>query len=164
MNRKLICLAIVLCLPLIFMGCTIKIGSYTINNLTVTKKKPYNFYYTNNLAKNLTLESSIKIDLLDTNFYKEKELSKEDIELVKNFAKALKKQNFIDKPKELPEKPAYKLFFTFSKEKFIINVYNEKYISVYPWDGIYPMDYIDMEGIQPIYNIFGLCKYLIPRQ
>jgi hypothetical protein len=163
LNKKLLCIIILLFVPVIFMGCTIKIGSYTVNNLTVTKKKSNNFYYTNNLAKYLTLDSSTKIKLLDTNFYKEKELSEEDIVIVKNFTKALKKPNFIEKPKELPEKPAYKLFFTFSKEKYVVNVYDEKYISVYPWDGTYSMDYIDMEGIQPLYNIYGLCKYLIPR-
>lgn len=163
LNKKLLYIIILLLVPVIFMGCTIKIGSYTVNNLTVTKKKDNNFYYTNNLAKHLTLDSSTKIKLLDTNFYKEKELSEEDIVIVKNFTKALKKPNFIEKPKELPEKPAYKLFFTFSKEKYVVNIYNEKYISVYPWDGTYSMDYIDMEGIQPLYNIYGLCKYLIPR-
>jgi hypothetical protein len=146
------------------MGCTFKIGSYTINNLTVTKKKPNNFYYTNNLTKNLTLESSIKIKLLDTNFFKEKDLLGDDITTVKKFTEALKKPNFIERPKDLPEKPVYKLFFTFSKEKFVVNVYNERYLSVYPWDGTYSMDYIDMAGIQPLYNIYGLCKYLIPRQ
>jgi hypothetical protein len=157
-------MVILILLPVIFVGCTFKIGSYTINNFNVTKKKPNNFYYTNNLAKNLTLESSFKINLLDTNFYKEKELSKEDIDTVKKFTKALKKPNFIEKPKDLPEKPAYKLFFTFSKEKYVVNVYDEKYLSVQPWDGNYSMDYIDMEGIQPLYNLFGLCNYIIPKQ
>jgi hypothetical protein len=154
---------ILLLMPIIFTGCTIKIGSYTVNNFTVTKKKPSNFYYTNGLAKNLTLDSSISINLLDTNFYKEVQLSAEDIDTVKKFTKALKKNNFIEKPAELPAKPAYKLLFTFSKEKFVVNVYDEKYLSVYPWDGTYPMDYIDMAGIQALYNIYGLCKYLIPR-
>lgn len=142
------------------MGCTIKIGNYTISNFSVTKKKPNNFYYTNNFAKNLTLESSFKANALDTNFYKEKELSKEDVDTIKSFTKALKKANFIEKPKELPDKPSYKLFFTFSKEKYVINIYNERYIAIHPWDGIYPMDYIDMNGIQPLYNLFNLCEYL----
>ncbi|MCM0648485.1 DUF4883 family protein [Clostridium swellfunianum] len=166
MTKKIIYIILILFLvfiPITLAGCKIKIGSYTVNNFTITKKKPNNFYYTNSLAKNLTLESSIKIKLMDTNFYKEKDLSIEDIDTVRNFTKALKKNNFIEKPKDLPEKPLYKLFFTFNKEKYVINVYSEKYISVYPWDGNYSMDYIDMEGIQPLYNLCGLCKYLIPR-
>jgi hypothetical protein len=163
LRRKILYIITLLLLPLVFMGCSIKIGSYTINDFTVVRKKPNNLYYTNNLAKAFVLEDSVKIRLLDTNFYKEKELAKEDIDTVKNFVKALRKSNFVDKPKELPEKPLYKLYFNFAKEKYVADVYSEKYISVYPWDGTYSMDYIDMEGIQPLYNIFGLCKYLIPR-
>lgn len=161
MKKRSLYILIILLIPLFLMGCTIKVGSYTINNFTVTKKKPNNYYYTNDLLKNLTLESSFKIDVLDTNFYKEKELSKEDIDTVKNFGKSLKTSNFIEKPKELPDKPSYKLFFKFEKSKYVINVYDKKYLSVYPWDGTYPMDYIDMEGIQPHFNLFSLCKYLI---
>lgn len=161
MKNKFIYICFVLFISIIFAGCTIKIGDYTINNFYITKKKPNNLYYTNNLAKNLTLESSFKVSILDTNFYKEKELSKEDIDIIKKFVKSLKKSNFIEKPKEISDKPPYKLFLTFSKEKYIINVYNEKYLSVYPWDGIYSMDYINMDGIKPLYNIFSLCKYLI---
>lgn len=156
-------IVIVLLIPLILIGCRVKLGSYIINNFTVTRSKPNNYYYTNNLAKNLTLETEFKVKLLDTNFYKEKDLSKEDVDTIKNFAKSLKKSNFIDKPKELPDKPLYKIFLTFSKDKYVINVYNEKYIAVYPWDGSYTMDYVDMDGIQTLYNLFGLCKYLIPR-
>lgn len=163
MKKRFLYIIIVLSIPFILAGCSIKVGNYSINNFTVTKNKPNNYYYTNSLAKNLTLESNFKVKLLDTNFYKEKELTKDDIDIIKNFAKSLKKSNFIDKPKELPNKPLYKFFLTFNNEKYVINVYNEKYISVYPWDGSYSMDYVDMDGIQTLYNLFGLCKFLIPR-
>lgn len=163
MKKIFLYIVIVLLIPLILIGCRVKLGSYIINNFTVIRSKPNNYYYTNNLAKNLTLETEFKVKLLDTNFYKEKDLSKEDVDTIKNFAKSLKKSNFIDKPKELPDKPLYKIFLTFSKDKYVINVYNEKYIAVYPWDGSYTMDYVDMDGIQTLYNLFGLCKYLIPR-
>lgn len=148
---------------LLLSGCKFSIGQYTINNLSVTKKKPFNFYYTNQLAKNLTLESKVNAKLIDMGFYKEKDLSKEDMDTVKNFLKSLKKENFVDKPKDIPSKPSYKIFFTFSKDKYVINVFNEKYISIYPWDGSYTMDYIDMNGIYSSYNMFKLSKYLIPR-
>lgn len=156
---------IITILVLIFSlaGCSFAIGNYKVDNLSVSKKKPNNFYYTNLLAKNLTLSSSCKAIVLDTNFYKEKDLVKEDVDTIKKFTKELNKQNFVDKPSDLPAKPIYKLYFTFDKEKYIINVYNERYLSIYPWDGNYPMDYIDMNSISPSNNINSLCKYLIPR-
>lgn len=166
LKRKLNYFILILLLfALIFSlsGCSFTIGNYKVNNLSVSKKKPNNFYYTNLLAKNLTLSSSSKAIILDTNFYKEKDLRKDDVDTIKKFTKELNKQNFVDKPSDLPAKPLYKLYFTFDKEKYVINVYNERYISVYPWDGTYSMDYIDMNGISPSNNVTSLCKYLIPR-
>lgn len=157
----LVLLMLVLILPL--SGCSFTVGNYKVDNFSVSKKKPFNFYYTNQLAKNLSLSKNCKTIILDTNFYKEKDLVKDDIDTIKKFTKELNKQNFVDKPTNLPAKPIYKLFFTFDKEKYIINVYNERYLSIYPWDGTYPMDYIDMNGISPSYNLHSLCKYLIPR-
>lgn len=159
------CVLITSIIVLIFSltGCSFAIGNYKVDNLSVSKKKPNNFYYTNLLAKNLTLSSSCKAIILDTNFYKEKDLEKEAVDTIKKFTKELNKHNFVDKPSDLPAKPLYKLYFTFDKEKYIINVYNERYLSIYPWDGNYPMDYIDMNSISPSNNISSLCKYLIPR-
>lgn len=161
MKRIYIYFFILLLISFSFLGCSVKIGNYIINDFTITKSKPNNYYYTNNMLKKLTLGFSVKINVLDTNFYKEKELSKDDIDIVKSFGKSLKTSYFIDKPEELPEKPAYKLFITINNDKYVINVYDERYLSVYPWDGTYPMDYIDMKEIQAHYNLFGLCKYLI---
>lgn len=163
MKRKYLILFIII-FSTFFIGCSAKFGNVIINNFTITAIKPNMYYYTNNFSKFLFSSSNITVKVLDTNFYKEKELSKEDITTLKDFTKTLKTYNFIQKPKDLPKKPAYKLFFTFDNEKYIINVYNEKFVAVYPWDGTYTMDYIDMTGTQNLYNLYGLCKYLIPRK
>ncbi|MDP4143132.1 MAG: DUF4883 family protein [Bacillota bacterium] len=126
-------------------------------------KKPNKFYYTNLLAKNLTLESSCNGVILDTNFYKEQKLSNDDLATVKGFVKELRKHNYIEKPKDLPSAPQYKLYLSFSKEEYVIDVYNERYLSIYPWDGDYPRDYLDMKDINTAHNLYYLCKYLIPR-
>ena len=152
MKRKKLFLTIVLILlPILLLGC----------NISLNGKRPNNFYYTNLLAKNLTLETSYKCIAINTNFYREKSLSKEDADTIKNFTKSLNKNSFIEKPKDLPQKTQYKLILTFSKEKYVINIYNERYISVFPWDGSYSMDYIDMSNIEVSYNLFGLSKYVV---
>lgn len=164
MNKKLLTTSLLLIIIFLFSSCKFNVGYYTVDNFSVAKKKPYNFYYTNLLAKNLTLETSCKVNIIDTNFYKDKEFSSEDVNTIKNFMKALKKDNFLnEKPSDLPEKPYYKIFFTFSKEKYVINVYNEKYISIYPYDGSYPMDFLTIDGIYASCNVYNLCKYLIPK-
>ena len=155
MKKILFFIATLLIITTLFMGC-----NYNLNNISFIKTKPNNFYYTNILAKNLTLESQCNAIILNTNFYNEKELQKENVDTIKSMIKSINKNNFISRPKDLPEKPDYKIFLTFSKDKFIINVYTEKYLSIYPWDGSYPMDYIDMTNIPASLNIYSLAKYI----
>lgn len=127
------------------------------------RKKPTDYYYTNLLAKNFALQSTYRIHIVDTAFYKDKVVSKDDLQTVKNFVKSIKTSYFIKKPVNLPTKPLYKIYVKFAKDTYIINVYDEKYISVYPWDGVYAMDYIDMSSIYHAYNLYYLCKYYISR-
>jgi hypothetical protein len=155
LKKILLSLYTLFIISVLFAGC-----NYKFNNISLNKNKPNNFYYTNILAKNLTLDSSVKCTVVDTNFFKEKDLPKENIDTVKLMLNVLNKNNFISKPKDIPEKPVYKIFFTFNKEKLIINVYNEKYLSIYPWDGNFPMDYIDMTGIPASLNLYSLCKFI----
>lgn len=142
-------------ITILFTGC-----NYNFSNIKFQKTKPNNFYYTNALAKDLTLEPTYKCVILNTNFYNEKELSKENADTIKAMLKSLNKNNFISKPTDLAEKPSYKMFLTFNKEKFVINIYNEKYLSIYPWDGNFPMDYIDMTGVPASQNLYSLAKYV----
>lgn len=130
-------------------------------NRELNKKKPYDFYYTNLLAKNLTVPKHATVKALNINFYKTKELSEDDIEAINDFMKNISQNSFTKKPIDLPENPEYKLFFTFNnKEKYVINVYNSKYISVFPWDGDFSMDYANMSNVPIRYNIYNLCEYI----
>ncbi|KAA8670987.1 DUF4883 family protein [Clostridium sp. MT-14] len=134
--------------------------NYKLNNTFPSRKKPNNFYYTNLLAQNLTTSSPKKCIIEESNFHDQEELGERNISDIKSMLKILKKNNFIDRPKDLPNKTSYKIIFTFNKEKLLINVYNEKYLSIYPWDGNYPMDYIDMNKIPISLNLYYLGKYI----
>lgn len=155
MKKFLSFISTALIITILLVGC-----NYKFDNINFNEKKPNNFYYTNLLAKNLTLETPVKSIITETNFHKDKELSKENVTTIRDMIKSLNGKNFIDKPKDLPEKPIYKLAFTFSKEKLVINIYNEKYLSVHPWDGDYPMDYIDMTGLPMSLNLYSLGRYI----
>jgi hypothetical protein len=158
LKKKFILLCTLIIISILLIGCNYNIND--LSNIIFNPNKPNNFYYTNILAKNLALETSCKVTILDTNFYKEKELNKDNINIIRYLLKNLNKNNFISKPKALTSKPIYKIYLTFSKDKFVINVYSDKYIAIYPWDGNYPMDYIDMKGIPASLNLYSLCKYL----
>ncbi|MBU3183782.1 DUF4883 family protein [Clostridium estertheticum] len=111
----------------------------------------------------LSAETPKELYALYMNFYKKKDFSKEDSTIFVNFFNSLTNASFIDKPTNLPAKPLYKIFLTFSKDKYVLNIYSERYISIYPWDGDYKMDYIDTSKMFKAYNLYGLCKYLIPK-
>ena len=136
---------------------------YNFDKSIFIKSKPNNYYYTKLLINDLSLEAPTELYALYMNFYKKKDFSKEDLSTFAQFFNSLKNNNFIDKPANLPAKPLYKIFLTFNENKYAINVYNERFISIYPWDGAYNMDYIDTSKMYKAYNLYGLCKYLIPK-
>ncbi|MFT8315819.1 MAG: DUF4883 family protein [Clostridium sp.] len=157
--NKLIYIGIIIIIVFSFTGCSLSSNS----NSFLNPKKPYNFYYTNLLTRDIELENSFLGIVLDTNFYKEQTFTSEQNATAKNFILHLHRNDFISKPKDLPAKPPYKIYFTFKTDKYVLEIYNEKYISVYPWDGSYDKDYVDMSNIPTSYNLYYLCKYIIPR-
>ncbi|WP_026882794.1 DUF4883 family protein [Clostridium akagii] len=130
---------------------------------TFQQKKPNNFYYTELLCGDLKLNNDYKILLLDTNFYKKVTLDKAECNLIKNSTLTLRSVDFINKPNDLTMKAPYKLYFIFKNTSYVAEVYNEKYLSIYPWDGDYPRDYINMDSLPVSYNLFQFCKNIIPR-
>ena len=154
------CILLILCMlfSLGLFGCT-----YSFDKSIFIKSKPTNYYYTNLLMKDLSLEAPTELYALYMNFYKKEDFSKEDLSTFSNFFNSLNDANFIAKPANLPAKPLYKIFLTFSENKYMINIYNENFISIYPWDGDYSVDYIDTTKMYKAYNLYGLCKYLIPK-
>ncbi|WP_258880942.1 DUF4883 family protein [Clostridium tagluense] len=156
--KKSILIVVCIFFSLNLSGC-----NYKFNKTVFTKNKPNNYYYTNLLMKDLSLEKPTELYALYMNFYKKKDFSVEDLSSFTGFFNSLNKDNFIEKPANLSNKPLYKIFLTFSKNKYIINVYSQNSISIYPWDGEYSMDYIDTSKMYKAYNLYGLCKYLIPK-
>ncbi|WP_138204692.1 DUF4883 family protein [Haloimpatiens lingqiaonensis] len=148
-----------------FLFCLLILLSFTLaacSYIKLNNEKTKEDYYFSKLANSIALSNKYKITLLDTNFYKVKELKEEDVSTILNFMNSIDKKNFIKKPLSLPEKPQYKIFFNLDENKFVINVYDEQYVSIFPWDGKYPMDYIDMTPMYKGYNLYNFCKYLIP--
>lgn len=148
-------LSIIFIIVFLFTGCT----NYS-NIVELNHKKPNNFYYTEILLKNLTSEKAEKCTIVETNFHKEKQLNNGNISDITKMLQSLDNKDFISVPKDLPAKPIYKIIFSFHDQKLLINIYNEKYISVYPWDGNYKMDYISVSKIPLSLNPCNLGNYV----
>ena len=75
------------------------------------------------------------------------------------FIDALKSDNYnIDFQEDLNAE--YKIIIEFSNSKYVINAYNDKLITIHPWDGVYPEDIISMEGVPDYYNLYKYCEYI----
>lgn len=155
LKKKLLISFLLIISLLNITGC-----SYITNFLN--DKKPTNFYYTNGLISFYKQDKPQAVKVFYSDLYKERSLDKSNYEDIENFLNELKSELFIEKPSNLPEVPIYKIFIEFENIKYVINVYNEKFISIYPWDGKYDMDYVDMTKIPIAYNLYGLCKYFLP--
>ncbi|WP_097027077.1 DUF4883 family protein [Clostridium peptidivorans] len=154
MKRKL-CYVILLMMLMLFTSSCSRYHYY--------KGKETKYYYTNLLSNEINLNNSYRCSITDTSYYKEKELSSEDLKVIPNFFSSLDEKSFMDRPKDLPKKPLYKIFITISNEKYVINVYSKDLASIYPWDGFYEMDFINMSKVPYSYNLYNICNYMIPR-
>lgn len=123
------------------------------------KDKPSLNYYTEKLIEELSLEKpkSIKV------FYKEyfNEFTFPEIECtdILSFINILNDSNFIEKPADLPDSYKYKIYLEFKDVKYAITVFDEKYISIYKWDGSYEVDFANMSNIPIQLNLYSICKY-----
>lgn len=123
------------------------------------KSKPKADYYTNEIKSHLKNNESYTIKIFDLNVYKYYEVNKNEHSIIPEFIDNINNDNY---DVEIDENltPAYEIIIEFEKEKYIINAYSEKLISIHPWDGIYPQDTISMEGMPDYYNIYKFCEYI----
>lgn len=152
MMKKFTYIILILLFSLFIIGCS---NPEYIN----LSKKPTNHYYTDELSK-LLENKSFKLSAFDTNLYKEIPVSEDDKVILNKFLKSLSAKNFTDKPESLPAKPKYKLLINYENQKYVINVYNENTISIYPFDGVYPEDFIITTDIAKGYQLLPFCKYI----
>ncbi|GIM29595.1 hypothetical protein CPJCM30710_22610 [Clostridium polyendosporum] len=151
MSKRILIIFVVL-FSIILSGCN---DAQYIN----FKKKPNKFYYTEELYK-IVSSKDFTLSAFDTNVYREENPKGKDKDIVINFIKCLSKDNFIDKPSNLPEKPVYKLFISSSETKFVINIYENNIVSIFPWDGMFSEDFINTENIPQAYKLYLFCKYV----
>ncbi|QAA34031.1 DUF4883 family protein [Clostridium manihotivorum] len=150
--KKLLSLILVLIISSTFIGCS---NAQYIN----LKKKPSNHYYTEEMYKLISTEK-FSISAFDTDVYKELHPKEEDDKILLDFVKSLKSTNFINKPDNLPDKPKFKMFIKTSKDKYVINIYDDNIISIFPWDGVFEEDFINMDKVPLAYRLDSFCKYV----
>ncbi|WP_346928855.1 DUF4883 family protein [Clostridium sp.] len=116
-------------------------------------------YYTQELVNNLNKTEPIRISVFYKEFFKEFDFPSTESKDIISFLNSLNESYFIEKPDDLPESYKYKVYIEFPNEKYGITIFNEKYISIYGWDGKYEVDYLNITEVPTSYNLYGICKY-----
>lgn len=137
-----------------FSGCNFNKSQYIRPGT-----KPNNNYYTNEIQERLNQNDSYTIKIFDLNVYKYYDVNEEEHSILPEFIDSLNDENYGAVVEE-GLSPEYKLLLEFSDVKYIINAYNDKLISIYPWDGVYDEDTISMEGVSDYYNLYKFCEYI----
>ncbi|SHI89728.1 DOmain of unknown function [Clostridium cavendishii DSM 21758] len=152
MKKRMLLIFIVLNFSIALYGCS---DPKYIN----LENKPHKGYYTELLYKAVK-DNNYDFTMLDTNLYKNVIVKDEDKYILKSTIKSLTTNNFIDKPTDLKEKPMYKLFINQNSKKYVINIYSNNIISVFPWDGNFPEDFVDLKTVPDAYKLEQFCKYV----
>lgn len=153
---------ICLIFPLFITGCNSNFISTLKNPLRISKPSPH--FYTDNLIRTLKNYENITISIFYPKTGKNKTIPKDYMEQFYSFIDSIKEDYFIDKTiSNLNlDSPEYRLtVYVNKKSAFIINLINNKYITIHPWDGTYPPDIIDISSLHTRNNIFNITEFLI---
>jgi len=120
--------------------------------------KPNNHYYTDQLKNKILTDENFTIYVFDTNLYKEIEVSKEENPIIKNFISSLISDNYSNE--EVKNKEIYRLKIVFSDDKYLIKVFDNSVVSIFPWDGNYQEDIISIKDLPLGYNLLDFCNHI----
>ena len=87
------------------------------------------------------------------------EVNQKEHSIIPEFIDSLKTDNY-NAEIEDDLTPEYKIIIEFSNSKYVINAFNDKLISVHPWDGVYSEDIISMDEVPDFYNLYKYCEYI----
>lgn len=123
-----------------------------------TKSSPS--YYTNEVYSKILSNENFTMVLFINNLYKDISIDSSENEVIKDFIFSIPEENYMDEDPPSETEP-YELRLEFEDgSKYIINVYNDKLVSLYPWDGNYKEDVISMEKVPIHYNLYDFCTHV----
>lgn len=117
-------------------------------------------FYTNEVYSKILSNEDFTMVLFINNLYKDIPIDSSENEVIKNFIFSVPEDNFKDE--DIPsETEPYELRLEFDDgSKYIINVYDEKTVALFPWDGNFKEDVISMEKVPIHYNLYDFCTHI----
>lgn len=132
-------------------------------NIYMSIEKPSCNYYISTLSKkleSLSSESDYHITMISTDYYSMTDLKDESKKSVSHSLKSFNTLKCNPDTFSDEKNPRFKYIITFSDEKFIVDVYDSKILTVYEWDGAYKKDILSMEECYPYENLYAISQYI----
>ncbi|MFU7515020.1 DUF4883 family protein [Clostridium sp. HCS.1] len=152
--KKLLSFILVIIFTYLFTSCTFNESQYIRPS-----SKPKADYYTSEIKDKVDKNEEYTIKIFDVNLYKYYEVDKKEHSIIPEFIDSVKKDNYNAQLQDglIAD---YKIIIEFSNSKYVINAFNDKLISIHPWDGVYKEDIISMDDIPDYYNLYKYCEYI----
>ena len=132
-------------------------SAIAISCIIPAKNKSCNYYYTSKLLKKVNEKKDFEIKALYMTYYKTKVLNPEEEGIVIKYLKSAGEGDFKES-REIKGKPVYRLYISFKDETYIIDIFNNEDICIFPYDGDFQQDVLKMNSKYKCYNLYYLCK------
>ena len=153
MNRKMIKIPLLLVF-LITIIFTFKFlfSTYTIN--TENKAEAEILYSFKSLDEN-----TLSIKVLETKFNAKKTIENDDLVILKNMLKGIDSSVRIENP-NISTQSLFKIYINDDEKKYVIDLYGDDILSLYPWDGTTEKEFISVKKLPNSLNPESICNYI----
>lgn len=101
--------------------------------------------------------------ILNMTLYKEIAVDEEDNKVFLDMLSTLKDDYFVARPSDLPQSPLYRIYITSGDDRYVLDVYGDDLITIYPWDGVLEKDFISLKNIPNSFKMEPFCKYVFEK-
>lgn len=102
--------------------------------------------------------STIDIKMVESKFNAKKTIKSEDLNIVIEMLTSLDKCERINPIDDIDS--LFKIYLTINEEKFILEVYGDDILEIYPWDGYRATEFISAKKLPNSLNPESICNYI----
>lgn len=159
MVKKINLIYLAFILAIVLQGCFFDDPKY----VHIKEKGSLN-YYSNEVYNKILLGEEYTIEVFYTDITEAILIDETESKVIEDFFSSLEEKNFKEY-KDIKEVEPYQIRIKFKAgDKYIIKIYDEERVAVFPWDGTFKEDIIDMKGVPLRYNLYDFCKTVEERK
>lgn len=148
----------------LFISLFTLIGCNTVEYVNNNNNKPSKTYYSDKLKSSIK-DKIQSVRIIENNFFKEISLDENQIKLLSEMINEIDSTDLINN--DLlgdAEKCLFKIYIETQTDEFIIDVYGNDILTIYPWDGIYEKDIISLDKSPLSLKPESICKFMFKCQ